>query len=326
MHRATVITTIDFRCRAWGLLARAYKFLKNAGKIGVDVIVGHADRGTFFDRAFLLMQKKFFPCVKVCSVKYHTDAVNNSMLRNIASKEIKTEFIIISDIDLYFDDDIITYMINESVKNGYAIIPCLYLSKVGTRYLDICKKREHIIDKWLNWEFSYFLHVAMPSSFMCVKSDIYQELGGFDERYEGHGYEDFDFMIRLIREYQMLDLSLTTDFDTTYVAPLFACGFRADLALFCLKALLNKKIVLHKFHKKDKFSYNREREHNKKIFYDKFFYNHDSGYSSATHTIPKLLHEFYLMCERYDFDPKNFSILFNDCPRWKLLRNTHGWR
>lgn len=45
------------------------------------------------------------------------------------------------------------------------------------------------------------MHLASPSSITILKSADYETLHGFDESFRGHGYEDFDFLVRLYNHY-----------------------------------------------------------------------------------------------------------------------------
>jgi predicted glycosyltransferase involved in capsule biosynthesis len=58
--------------------------------------------------------------------------------------------------------------------------------------------------KFFDFSRKEFLHLASPSSITILKSDDYRMIKGFDERFRGHGYEDFDFLIRLYELHGML--------------------------------------------------------------------------------------------------------------------------
>lgn len=327
----TVVTTIDFCFRPINIILRAYRLFKNCEKIGIKVIVGHANRYTIYDNLFLKIYKNKFKNIKIVSVQNNTSKINNSILRNRASEKVDTKYILYSDIDLYFDADIITYILKECTEKNFSIIPCLYLSKKGTKFFNKYKNRKMIINQWLLWKVEYIKHLAIPSSFMCIEKNVFNIINGFDEKYEGHGYEDFDFMIRVISYYKCINFNNRSLIDKTYISPLFAEGFRADISIFCMKSLLNKIIVIHLYHKKNKKIYKIDRNNNrlifltklKKIIYEqkleqelnivniidnKLEYLHI--YTNLQKNTPKIVTLFYNLCIYYGINIEEFSVLF----------------
>ena len=311
---ATIVTTVDFCFRPLSIFFRAYKFFKNCNNINIQVIVGHANRSKICDFLFLMMCKKKFKNIHIVSFDFKNVKNNNSILRNISSKEVKTKFIIFSDIDLYFDSDIIKYVIIDAERNKFSILPCLYLSKFGTKNFNKDKNRINIINKWLLWDIRNVLHLAIPSSFICLEKEIFDKIHGFDEKYEGHGYEDFDFMVRLLNYYNCIKFNNKSIIDKTYIAPLFAEGFRADLAAFCIKNIIKKKIVLHLYHKKNKKTYKSDRDKNRIIFLNKIS-SMITCEKVENVPVPILISLFYRLCDYYNVDSSSYGVLFFNKPK-----------
>lgn len=308
MIDATIITTIDFNFRPIDLLYKSFIFFKRLAYTDIQIRIGHANRHTIYDYILTHIYTKIFKNIFIISVHYKSKNVKNSLLRNIASQNINSTFMIFSDIDIYFQINILNSMIAETKKNGFSIIPCLYLTRKGTQHILKTNDMNSIIDNWLSISFNYVKHIAIPSSFLCLTQETFKKLNGFDENFEGHGYEDFDFLLRLILYFDKKTLHLYSYEDKVYKSPLLMRGFRCFLASFCLKNVLQKKFVFHLEHKKNKATYNSDRQRNAFLFKEKFsilFKN--TSYSSQ---IPNLIILFYATCHDLKINPELFTVLF----------------
>src|SRR5690606_25247440 len=91
------------------------------------------------------------------------------------------------------------------------------------------------------------------------------------EQFIGHGYEDFDFMLRLFQHKGLIEYSADILVDEPYLAPLMSVGLRTVLAKPFLESLIQPVYFLHKFHKKDKEEgYYKKRGFNKNLFFNKY--------------------------------------------------------
>ena len=308
MIDVTIITTLDFIFRPIDLLYKSFIFFKRLKNINIKIIIGHANRNTIFDYILTHIYTKKFKNISVCSISYKEKIVKNSLLRNTAIKNINTQFIVFSDIDIFFQEEILNKMIAETIMNGYSIIPCLYLNKKGTKYIIKTKNINNIVNKWLSIDFNYVKHIAIPSSFICITKETLKKIYGFDERFEGHGYEDFDFILRVVLCFDKKTIKLYQFEDKTYKSPLLMRGFRCLLASYCLKNVLQKNFVLHLEHKKNKIAYKKDRERNALLFKEKFrFYFSNRSYNII---IPNLIVLFYRTCYNMHINPDTFTVLF----------------
>lgn len=237
----------------------------------------------------------------------NADASSLAKLRNTALDAVKTKFVLFLDIDIWPDLNIIhkayEQVINHPSQLG--MFPCLYLSKNGSKK----------IGKWSTSEFtnSYYdfrrdliQHLAFPSSIVLTDMASVKYIMGFDERFVGHGYEDFDFMLRLFQHKDLIELSADILVDEPYLAPLMSTGLRAVLAQPFLSILLTQHYFLHQFHKKDKHeNYYQHRDVNKYLFLDKF----KALVSYKTH-----LGKLDLMIEFFKFDEIN-----KNSPKYAVL-------
>ena len=87
----------------------------------------------------------------------------------------------------------------------------------------------------------------------------------------GHGYEDFDFMLRLFKYKNLIEFSQDIVVDEPYLAPLMSVGLRALLAKPFLQTLLSTHYFLHLFHSKDQAEDYYQKHHiNQDIFMKKY--------------------------------------------------------
>ncbi|EIX8705493.1 capsular biosynthesis protein, partial [Escherichia coli] len=156
-----------------------------------------------------------------------------------------------------------------------------------------------------------FLHLASPSSITILKSESYKKIHGFDESFQGHGYEDFDFLIRLYNHHFLSKLKSDFLIDKPCHSPLFTTGFRKYLGEYCLDILLQKDLALHLYHdKKHNDSYYSAREENYRIFRDKY----KNAISDECHYDTTLLLSFIQRCIDRGDDIRDYSIYFDNKP------------
>lgn len=202
----------------------------------------------------------------------NADASSLAKLRNTALDAVKTKFVLFLDIDILPDLNIIhqayEQVINHPSKLG--MFPCLYLSKNGSKKIGKWSTSD-FIHSYYDFRRDLIQHLAFPSSIVLTDMASVIYITGFDEAYVGHGYEDFDFMLRLFQHKKMIEYTQDLLIDEPYLAPLMSTGLRALLAKPYLESLLTPCYFLHIFHMKDKEEYYyQRREVNKNYFKTKF--------------------------------------------------------
>jgi hypothetical protein len=147
-------------------------------------------------------------------------------------------------------------------------------------------------------------------------------LGGFHEGYTGHGYEDFDFMLRFALKKQLLEPSPDLLIDRPYRAPLLAEGFRGALGTLCLPNLFQGHIATHLFHHRDSTEdYYAQRTANAHLFSQRMTkLLVDLSVSSLSPPVPPMVSAFYRECKLHGIAPIKFSALFDARPRHLLVK------
>lgn len=312
----TAIVPLDLNRRPKDLI-RKIKYLSNlAERNEFKVFFGHNDRGSKYD----LYVKKFvekFKFIKIKSKCFSGIDINAAQLRNLAFEFVTTEYIVLLDADIYLEISLLNHYKNKIARHEkpFYIIPCLYLTKYGTRKLTLgAVSAQELKENYFNFSRREFLHLASPSSIVILRSDAYRAIGGFCTRYHGHGYEDFDFLIKLAEHYSLLDVR--SDFmDERYSrSPLFAVGFKRYLGELCLDVLLDKTMLLHLYHKKDsRDSYYVSRKSNYNIFLERCLSINKKSNSNTT-SDSTLINKFVSLCNANGKNIHDYSIFFENKP------------
>ena len=291
----TVVTTLDFLNGDKKLLERALYFIKSAQKIGVNVVIGLAARNNKVQLTFEKLASNYTCCL-IEKVQCMGIVINNSLLRNVALSKVSTAFLIYLDIDIFLDKDLLIDMVKSTEKEQFSAVPCLYLSESESKLFQkqANPKAGTVINKYLNGDKACYRNLALPSSVIMLTKDLAQRIGPWDILFNGHGFEDFDYEIKLFKELNLL----TFDEESKVYNPTQACalmrGFRADLALFYTKNLFSKKWAIHLFHEvRNRANYSKMRQQNHTYFNNKHFKNENDNLLRQTldsfFSVPKIL-------------------------------------
>ena len=263
------IVPIDLARRPWRLLRRLRLQQIRATVSGLTLLVGHNDRGTAADA----MLKRF--CrreqVRIVSGAFYDGHVNNARLRNEAMRAVRAPWTLLLDADVLIEHETIMRMHAAlDDKQPFCIAPCLYLSARGSRILlkGYATQRSLLARYW-SFERMPFLHLAIPSSVALFATVDFARVGGFDERFSGHGYEDLDFLLRLALLHDLAPRTSALLCDRSTRAPLLCTGFRAWLARLALPLLLTESIPVHLWHATATDRYYEMRAANAAYFFGK---------------------------------------------------------
>ena len=308
----TAIVPLDLSQRPLDLLRKATRLAKTAEINGLKLIFGHNDRGALADRLLTQVLKKYTYTTLV-SGKHYGGAVNTSLLRNKAFSYVTTEYLVLLDVDIWPDLSLL-YKYQQRVADNlqpFYFLPCIYLTSRGSRDLITGKSNpEKLSDSFFAFSRKEFLHIASPSSVTIMRTTDYQAVGRFDESFSGHGYEDFDFMIRLANHYQRLTPCARLLNNDTARSPLFAAGFRRALGRLCLPTLLEKDFVYHLHHEKPRAShYYLSRPDNFARFHSLHQALEHASSESST-----LLEDFLILCRETQRNFQDYSALFENKP------------
>lgn len=313
MQNLTAIIPIDLSQRSSDIIPKAVRLAEAAQLVGTKIIFGHNDLSTVADKKFKASIRKYSNA-KIASQTLQSEAINMSAMRNVAFKHVDTDYTLLLDVDIWPAFDLIQKYLKkiEEGQQPFYMLPCLYLTRVGTS--ELVKSKIDTIslqEKFFGFSRKEFLHLASPSSVTILKTCDYRDLEGFDENFTGHGYEDFDFLMRLASKYELIPAAPDVLTDRVARSPLFAVGFRRYLGETCLDALLDKDFVFHLYHEKPKQSpYYAARPSNYALFRERHL--HRVGVVAPDDST--LISAFSKLCHEKQIDIHNLSILYDNKP------------
>lgn len=129
--------------------------------------------------------------------------------RNIAVNNVKTKYFLLSDIDFVFDKNIFANLAKDAKQLKMHIYPKRFLT------MSICHLEENETNKFWNSEdkvsfikeLDYFVSKAeygkdiefytSYSNVFFMTKELFNLIGGYCDKFRGHGSEDFDLMLRI---------------------------------------------------------------------------------------------------------------------------------
>ncbi|WP_234728491.1 galactosyltransferase-related protein [Escherichia coli] len=308
----TAIIPVDLKRRPNDIIKKSIFMSKMVQERNIKIVFGHNNRFTKYDYKIVKELQKYNN-VKINSLTNRSDSINPSLLRNFAFDFVDTEYIILLDVDIYPDFELFEKYKNKIKENinPFYVIPCLYLTKYGSESLKKNRSIDSIKNKYFGFSRKEFLHLANPSSITILQSNAFKKINGFDESFNGHGYEDFDFLVRLYLHYVMLEKPIDFLLDVPSRSPLFVTGFRKYLGRHCLDILLDKDIAFHLYHEKDNNdAYYTKRKDNYNIFVKK----HKHNISTKKYIDETLITLFISRCYERGLKIQDYSVYFENKP------------
>ncbi|MEZ2903263.1 galactosyltransferase-related protein [Acinetobacter terrestris] len=314
----SIVIPIDLHRRSWDIYKRIRTFVQAFKNSSIQIIFGCNNQPKFWvNRVKKLIKSNSNIHLSLVDA----EASSLSKLRNTALRSVKTKYVLFLDIDIYPDLQTIHNIYKHVIQqpNTLGMFPCLYLSKNGSKKIKKYSTSD-FIQHYFDFRRDLILHLAFPSSIILTDMTSVQAISGFDEAYIGHGYEDFDFMLRLFKHKNLIEYRADILIDEPYLAPLMSIGLRALLAQPYLEILLSQHYFLHIFHKKDKAEhYYQQREVNKNYFITKF-----KNEVLINHRMDKLklLELFFTLLENKKESPK-YAVLWAEIEGHKLRKKAY---
>lgn len=136
-------------------------------------------------------------------VKYlkHNKNKNGAAARNTGIKSSKAEFIAFLDDDDFFLPDKIQHQMDiiNKTDNSWGGICCYHVRRYKDLAYTIYQVKEKSSGNYC-YEFLSGL-TSMPSSTLIIRSEVFKEVGLFDETFQRH--QDLEFLVRFFRSYKM---------------------------------------------------------------------------------------------------------------------------
>lgn len=216
----------------------------------------------------------------------NNEPYSSAKSRNKGSEISNGKYLVFFDVDLIAKKDYFIGVINDikllesKCQEAFTVYPCLYLNENYSRDLedilsrsinfDLCKELAVAREECLIGKKDKVLYPAINTSTILVNKKHFLKIGGYDEDFSGHGYEDF-FLLHMLSYYYPLakkDNLYSLDDKTDY--PGLYRGFRQYFSYYSLENLFKGMYTVHLFHERNKDRpYYIQRDHNSMVFQSK---------------------------------------------------------
>ena len=256
------------------------------------------------DASKIKMLHTYSEKIKIVNLEYTDDIYSPAKARNACIEYCVKEFLFFLDVDLFFSEVFISSLfdvIKEKILFGEAqfiMLPCLYLSELGTKDFDNSSNKKKTIDlfrdSYIYGNNIYVERLAVNTSAIVLRREYFIKIDMFSEEFCGHGGEDFELLHRLAsyNPHSMKNHNYYHDkveqFITDYK------GFRQYLSLYSFEYLFSDLLIVHRWHKRELFNkFYMKRVGNENLLIQKMKH-HDSNDSLWKSNEPFVKYEKYL--------------------------------
>lgn len=184
-----------------------------------------------------------------CILREYTpgDSPSPGELRHIGTQHAQGDILLFWDIDLVASEQLIHQALAHPFfkEYGFVVIPCLYMNS-SYRWSSPAERLPRDLS---NLFFNEALYVALNTSTVLISKNVYQKSRGFQKKFSGHGFEDFDFLCDLAQ--RICGISISDAEFSSYeknFSPLFYTDFRRHLNKLTLPVFLDGIFSLHIYH------------------------------------------------------------------------------
>ncbi|SUW97576.1 putative glycosyl transferase [Campylobacter jejuni subsp. doylei] len=206
-------------------------------------------------------------------------AFSQGRCRNLGASYAHSNVLLFLDVDCYISNFSLERILNLiQIKNiaqninEILVLPVVYLSKNGSDYIYNQEQNlwdDIIKDDLISGKNKFIKYFSLVSSSIVVNKYKFLELGGNNDEYVGHSYEDHDFLARLVYNttfFEKTPKSLCYDEGTWNIRKFK--GFRAWFSLLGYEACFHGIYMYHFYHEEpNQNNYMSNRRKNHKKFY-----------------------------------------------------------
>ncbi|WP_171000294.1 galactosyltransferase-related protein [Campylobacter estrildidarum] len=198
--------------------------------------------------------------------------------RNLGVINAKSDVVMSLDVDCVISEknlenilELISIKEIDKNPNAFLVLPCVFLNELGTEILQNRKLSlwDNIIKQDLLFDKKFIKFLTPASSTIVMNRFKFLELGGNDKEFIGHGYEDFDLMMRILKNCATFEaLPNNLDFDYRNWNFNDFKGFRALFSIVGNEAAVYGIYLYHLWHiEPNQNGYFNNRDSNHKKFF-----------------------------------------------------------
>lgn len=262
--------------------------------------------------------------------------------RNLGVKRAKFDTVMALDVDYYLSKENLQKILRlisikefATNKNALLVLPCIFLNERAKAFLDTKDESEWelIIQNDLisgKNELVKFFAPVSTSSF-AINKELFLRLGGFDENFVGHGYEDFDLLARILlhsQDFEKMPQALLYD-SRNWDFSEFK-GFRAYFSLLGYECAFYGLYLYHFWHTEpNNNGYFDNKDKNHKRFFAKLqgYLQESFPKNRQFHPLSSFIYKPYLYelsHERFSFLPQNLQTKLSHTKFYRLFRKLKG--
>lgn len=257
-----LVVPLDLSRRPLNLLRRLKALVGSPWPAGCrQIVIAHTDYGSRWDqhlRDWVRLQRahrgealRHVPIERRPS----ESGIPLARLRNAGTAATTTRDVVFADVDLLFGHDLLVRAAALRDRQGWPHLPLpfLYLpadapaslAKLAHAGADLQPLLDALVQAPGGPRLDGF---AVNSSLMLVDRDHVLAIGGFDEGYSGHGFEDYDLLMRLAAPHLPVPLPAAALRNEPARGATEAVGFRSVLSRLALPAVADGLFALHVHH------------------------------------------------------------------------------
>lgn len=263
-------------------------------------------------------------CVEIGAQYLYLDTApmlfNLSRGRNRGILLSTADYVLFEDVDLFYEPSFYESLRREialllvSGKWNFLVFPVIYLSRIATEFLrdNPATHPSDFVEEVANPSSPMIDSYAPVSSVIACSRGLARRIGGFDESFEGWGFEDSDFVVRLLnlsplekpRDFWRLD---TRNYSDQVQWRGWRAFFRLHGDLMAMKGLYG----FHAWHQPAEHKSDATRARNRKIFLENVERYSKPGYVSQPLLDKSRKTQLYINRNPHAWGVQQFSVFDN---------------
>ena len=190
----------------------------------------------------------------IVHTKLHQKTFSLAQARNQAVQYATKKYLFFLDVDMDYSLEFEKLLFDE-IQNkletnqlNFFQIPFLYLTPKGTQLFEKNHQLVTLKESFLKGKTCLVESISITNPSIVISKQYFQQIGGFDEDFYGHGCEDYILLHKLaaFNSHSKRNQDYYTDFKAHFLGD--SKGFRKYFAYYSLPYFFKDLILLHRWH------------------------------------------------------------------------------